>query len=235
MAAERAAELNEAYHVLSNGARRAEYDLGRGAAPPGQTAPPSQAPDGATVPAAEVPAADAAASQAASTGGPAGEASGPNQRQFQQERVRRDQFLLKAAVGLFDQAVAAIAAGYGRTQVPGFDIAYGPKSGLFARNKGPQLLGRFVGNVDAQAIAETWAQVNQLKMPINTEICVFLMGSTVAPPRQLADAIAHQRRAPSRGRTVVLIPVDARNWDAHTPTDAPAIARTLLARLRTGS
>jgi hypothetical protein len=230
MAAERAAELNEAYHSLSNAGRRAEYDLGRGVAPAGQPAPASQAPDATGVPAAEAP-----ASQSASTGGSAKEAAGPNQRQFKQERVRRDQFVLKAAVGRFDQAIAAIDGAYDKTQVPGFDIAYAPKARLFARTKGPQLLGRFVGSVDGEAIAETWAQVDQLKVPLNTEICVFLMGSALAPPRELADAIAHRRRTAPKGRTVVLIPVDARNWDAHTPTDAPAIARTLLARLRTGS
>jgi hypothetical protein len=53
-----------------------------------------------------------------------------------------------------------------------------------------------------------------LKVPLNTEICVFLMGSEVAPPRQ---------------------PVDARNPKPHTPTEAPAIARKLLARLKTAS
>jgi hypothetical protein len=37
--------------------------------------------------------------------------------------------------------------------VPGFDIACAPKSRLFARTKGPQLLGRFVGCVDGDAIA----------------------------------------------------------------------------------
>jgi hypothetical protein len=34
---------------------------------------------------------------------------------------------------------------------------------------------------------------------------------------------------------LTLIPVDARNWEAHMPLDAPAIAKTLLARLRTGA
>jgi hypothetical protein len=227
MAAERAAELNEAYHTLSDAAHRAEYDLGRGAASTGQpTTPPSAPPDSADGPAVEAP-----AGQSASTGGSVRDAGGPNQRQFTQERLRRDQFLLMAAVSRFDQAIAAIDDAYDRTEVPGFDIAYAPKSRLFTRTKGPQLLGRFVGCVDGDAIAEPWAQVDQLKVPLNTEICVFLMGSEVAPPRQLADAIARQRRTAPKGRTVVLIPVD----DAQTPTDAPAIARTLLARLRTGS
>jgi hypothetical protein len=46
--------------------------------------------------------------------------------------------------------------------------------------------------------------------------------------------IAEQRRK-QRGTRLTLIPVDARNWDAHMPVDAPGIAKTLLARLRTGA
>jgi curved DNA-binding protein CbpA len=227
MAAERAAELNEAYRTLSDKGRRAEYDLGHGAAPAGRTAaaPAAAAAGGA---ATETPAAEA------ETGAPPRNDSGPNQRQFQQERLRRDRFVLKAAVGRFAQALAVIDRGYEGTQVPGFDIAYVPKSRIFARHKGPQLLGRFVDSVDAAAIADTWEQVGKLTAPADAEICVFLMGSEVAPARELADAIAHQRRRGAKGRTVVLIPVDARNWDAHVPTDAPAIARTLLAGLRKG-
>ena len=68
----------------------------------------------------------------------------------------------------------------------------------------------------------------------NDEMCVLLMGSAVAPAGELALAIAEQRRR-QRGVKLTLIPVDARNWDAHMPVDAPGIAKTLLARLRTGS
>jgi hypothetical protein len=32
----------------------------------------------------------------------------------------------------------------------------------------------------------------------------------------------------------ILIPVDARNWSAHVPFDAPAAVKGLLARLRSG-
>ena len=59
------------------------------------------------------------------------------------------------------------------------------------------------------------------------------MGAAVAPAGELARAIAEQRRR--RGTRLTLIPVDARNWEAHMPLDAPAIAKTLLARLRTGA
>jgi hypothetical protein len=65
------------------------------------------------------------------------------------------------------------------------------------------------------------------------ETCIFLIGSSLAPSRELAAAIAEQRR---KTRTkVTLIPVDARDWDAHVPTDAPPVAKTLLARLRSGT
>ena len=71
-------------------------------------------------------------------------------------------------------------------------------------------------------------------VPSNEEICVFLMGSGMAPPRELAEAIARQRRGPARGAKVTLIPVDARNWEAHVPTDAPDAAKDLLGKLRGG-
>ena len=38
-----------------------------------------------------------------------------------------------------------------------------------------------------------------------------------------------------KGGKVVLIPLDARTWDAHVPNDAPQIAKTLISRLRNGA
>ena len=46
-------------------------------------------------------------------------------------------------------------------------------------------------------------------------------------------AIAELRRRGSAN--VTLIPVDARDWQAHIPTDAPDVAKDLLARLRRGT
>ena len=119
-------------------------------------------------------------------------------------------------------------------EVRGFDIAWAPKSKLFGRGKGPRLLGRFVPRVDRDAVVDAWTQAGKTSGSGNEEMCVLLMGSAVAPAGELALAIAEQRRR-QRGAKLTLIPVDARNWDAHMPVDAPGIAKTLLARLRTGS
>ena len=83
-------------------------------------------------------------------------------------------------------------------------------------------------------LADTWMQAGKWTSPSNEEVCVFLMGSGMAPLRELADAIAKQRRQPTRGAKVTLIPIDGRDWGAHLPTDAPAVAKNLLAKLRGG-
>ena len=66
------------------------------------------------------------------------------------------------------------------------------------------------------------------------EVCVLLLGTKLSPAGELAGEITGQRRK-SRGAKLTLIPVDARVWDAHIPLDAPAIAKTLLARLKSGT
>jgi hypothetical protein len=42
--------------------------------------------------------------------------------------------------------------------------------------------------------------------------------------------IAQQRRVPSA--KVTIVPVNGRTWEAHVPTDAPAVAKSVLARLK---
>src|SRR5947208_2362402 len=69
------------------------------------------------------------------------------------------------------------------------------------------------------------------------EACVLLMGTSLAPAGELATAIGDQRKkyGNAGGGKLVLIPVDARDWEARMPLDAPPIAKTLLARLRSGT
>jgi curved DNA-binding protein CbpA len=220
MAADRAAELTEAYRILSDDGRRSEYDRARAASapPPHASTPPEVAPvpgAGAVPPAPE----------------PEPRATGP---QFQKERASRDEFVRKATLNRLRSAIEAVDSGYDEMEVRGFDVAWAPKSKFFGRGKGPRLLGRFVARVDRDAVIDAWTQAGKTGGSANDEMCVLLMGSAMAPAGELALAIAEQRRR-QRGVKLTLIPVDARNWDAHMPVDAPGIAKTLLARLRTGS
>ena len=232
MAAGRAAELTEAYRILSDAAHRAEYDQARGAAgvdagaPPPSPAPPPAG--GAEAPPAPTPSGARPASGA-------GEGRAGHARAFSEERASRDTFVRRAALSRFQQALTATTGGgYDQAQVRGFDVACVPKARLFGRNKGARLLGRFVSVVDAAAVADAWAHACKWNVPEGDEVCVMLMGSGMAPARELADAIHDLRRRPGRGARVTLIPIDARNWDAHMPTDAPTVAKNLLARLRAG-
>jgi hypothetical protein len=133
------------------------------------------------------------------------------------------------------KALEAVGAGsYDESEARGFDIACVPKKKLFASNKNPRLLGRFVSVVDREAVADAWSQA--VKWGASDEVCVLLMGTSLAPAGELAIEIGDQRRKHGRsGGKLTLIPVDARDWDARMPLDAPAIAKTLLARLKKGA
>jgi curved DNA-binding protein CbpA len=220
MAAERAAELTEAYRILSDATRRAEYDRtsnGSGAQPaPAPAAPPPQAASAdARVPPPRPILEDERP---------------PDPHAFREERATRDEYMRKATLSRFKQAVAAVGGGYDEAELRGFQMAFVPKSKLFGKSKNPRLLGRFLSNVDGPAVADTWTQAGKWT---TEDVCVFLLGSSLASARELATAIAEQRRR-SRSK-VTLIPVDARDWTAHVPTDAPDIAKTLIARLKGGT
>jgi hypothetical protein len=150
------------------------------------------------------------------------------QAQLKQERANVDHFVRKATIGRFRQALSAVAA-YDESELHGFDIACVPKAKLFGRSQGPRVLGRVVVRVDAESVADAWVQAG--KWDPSSDVCVFLMGSGMAAAAELAGAIATQRRK-TRAAKVTLIPIDARNWEAHVPTDAPAIAKDVLAQLR---
>ena len=224
MAADRATELTEAYRILSDEGRRAEYDR-------------AFAETGGRMPGAAASAAPPAAADAQSGAGPpppaAREAAPQTGPQFKQERASRDEFVRKATVNRVRQALEAIGGDYDETELPGFDLACVPKSKIFSRSKNPRLLGRFVSRLDREAVADAWTDAAKWGAAKKDDVCVLLMGTSLAPAGELAGEIAGQRRK-SRGASLTLIPVDARVWDAHMPLDAPPIAKSLLARLKTG-
>ena len=229
MAADRAAELTEAYRILSDPGRRAEYDraLAEGGATtssPGGSEPTTVRHQGASEPQPASPPPPP----------PPDAAPPPRSAQFKEERATRDEFVRKATLGRLRQALEAVGGGYEEAQLRGFDFALVPKKPMFGRSKHPRLLGRFVSELDRDAIADAWLQALKWGDTKNDEVCVLLMGTALAPAGELAGEIADQRRR-SRAAKVTLIPVDARVWNAHMPLDAPAIAKTLLARLKSGT
>jgi curved DNA-binding protein CbpA len=234
MAADRAAELTEAYRILSDAGRRADYDRTLGAAP--ATAPPAPPRQAETAPPPDEPVAQPEpptpqpdhATPPPPSQGMRG-ASKADTSTFRQERQVRDEYMRKATLSRFRTAITAIG-GYDETQLRGFEIAFVPKSKFLSRSKNPRLLGRFMSKVDSTAVAETW---NDAGKWTSDDVCVLLLGSALAPARELATAIQEQRRR--KASNVTLIPVDARDWAAHMPTDAPEVAKTLLAKLRGGT
>jgi len=231
MAADRAAELTEAYRILSDGGRRADYDRVLGAVPGSAPAPPQHASPAAAPPPAEAP--PEPETPGPDHGVPPRSHSEPAPKSdtgaFRQERQVRDEYLRKATLSRFRIAITAVG-GYDETELRGFEMAFVPKSKFLSKNKNPRLLGRFLSKVDGRAVAETW---NDAGKWTSEDVCVLLLGSSLAPARELATAIQDQRRR--KAGNVTLIPVDARDWTAHIPTDAPDVAKTLLARLKGGT
>ena len=230
MAADRAAELTEAYRILSDQGRRAEYDRAVAEAG-GATAPAAPDPSAIRHQSTPVP---QAASPLTPEPPPSKAGTPPRGVQFKEERATRDEFVRKATVSRLRQGLDAVGAGYEPSQLRGFDLALVPKSKLFGRKTNPRLLARFVSTVDRAAVADAWTQASKWGDTKSDDVCVLLLGTALAPAGELAGEIAEQRKK-SRGAKVTLIPVDARVWDAHMPLDAPAVAKTLLARLKSGS
>jgi curved DNA-binding protein CbpA len=225
MAADRATELTEAYRILSDEGRRAEYD---------RTFDAAGSPTSGVTASAAPAAADAAQPSAEPAPPPARDAAPQTGPQFKQERASRDELVRKATIGHVRQALKAVGAEYDETQLRGFDIACVPKSKMFGRSTNPRLLGRFVSRLDREAIADAWTEAAKWGGARNDAVCVLLLGTSLAPAGDLAGEIADQRQK-TRGVKLTLIPVDARVWDAHLPLDAPPIAKSLLARLKTGA
>jgi curved DNA-binding protein CbpA len=225
MAADRAADLTEAYRILSNEKLRQEYDRDSTIAAP-QTATASRPPDRAA-PGAAPESSPAAANTSSEAGA-----------RFSHERAGKDVFVKKASLTRFRQALGgALGNSYDEVEVRGFDVACVPKSRLFSRAKGPRLLARWVARVDGGAVTSAWTQAAAAKWTAASQddICIFLISSEVSPSSELADAIAEQRRRPARTPKITLIPVDMRDWDARMPVDAPAVAKQLMERLRSGN
>jgi hypothetical protein len=152
-----------------------------------------------------------------------------------QERERRDVFVRRASLDRFQKTLAPELGEAERTPIKGFDLAWVSKARIFPRRAAQRVLARFIDRVDAAAIAETFALAARSGSEwTDDELCVFLLGGNVAASRELADAVAEQRKRPPRGVAgrITVVPIDVRDWSALVPQDAPDFARAVAKRIK---
>lgn len=229
IAVEKAAELTLAYKTLSDTAARADYDAQLEEGGPG-------APAVSPAPARPSPAEPTPSRPASYGRQPAGEPEPvpTGAAFFAQERAATMDLVRRATLARFQQALTQEFGRCDERPVPGFEITCLPKAGgFFSRRTPPAVLGRFLAQVDAAAVTETWGMAVKMRSDAPRDVCVFLMGPAVAAAGELARAIAEQRRKPApAGTRVVMIPVNTKTWQAHVPTDAPPVVKSLLTRLQ---
>ena len=190
IASTRAAELTEAYRVLMDEGARRSYDEGltedqaarvARPAPAAASAPASPSPDPA--PAAPPPPAP------------------PKDGRFQRERATTSDFVRKAVLAKLKDAVAAVSNGVTVSTAPGIDAVYSlkGKGGLFRKGEPPlRLLAKFVAHVDAAAIELAWPSAVSMARAGET-VCLLLLGSGLAPARELSAAVADSVARVGRG------------------------------------
>jgi curved DNA-binding protein CbpA len=223
MAASRAAALTEAYRTLMNAGLRAEYDRTHLGAAETPLVPPAQYESSSPPRPAASPEPPRAASINPGIAPPA---------RFASELRDRDDFVRKATLGRFRAALAAEVGAAEEIATPGFDLDFAVKSRkLFSRNGGQRFVLKIVQSIDKNAIQEVWNTAHKASTPI----CVYLMGSRLAPAKELSSAIADLRKRTRGGAGIAIIPIDVHDWSAHIPSDVPDSCRNVLKRLRDAS
>jgi DnaJ-like protein len=229
MASGIAADLTEAYRILMDPALRAKYNddlFAGGAAAAPHTAPPR--PPAHREPEPPPPAASSSSASASSSSAWSGTQAPPRP-----SSAAGVQFVKKASLSRLKDAVEEIMGSPDSGLVSGFDLAVTskPKRGLFKKaDDKVRLLVKFVPLVDAEAVADVWSSAMKGKVA-DAALCVLLVGSGMAPSKDLSTAISEQRRK-SRNAGPVLVPVDVRDWEALFPPDTPASVRALIQRLK---
>jgi DnaJ-like protein len=218
MAAGIAADLTEAYRILMDPALRTKYDAELTEETPA-AAGPQQAPATPWERSAPPPPA------AGSTQAPPPPRQSPT---FGQDFVKR------ATMSKLRTAIDDVFGSIDSVPASGFDLAVVSKSKKSLFKKADEkvcVVARFVARVDSQAIADVWPDASRVRAPGATSCVVLLLGSGIAPAKELAAAVSAQRRN-TRNANVTVVPVDVRDWEALFPPETPALVRSLIQRLK---
>ena len=227
MAADRSAALTEAYRVLMDVELRRQYDerlASLSAADPG---------------AQPIPRRDAvvATSAAAASAERIEYARAPEHHAGRDDAARQtrngegDTVVRRAVLSRFKDALSALGA----SAIPaaGFDLAYevkGRRSLFRTADPDVRVAVKLEDRVDAASVESSWGAALRLGSK-QEAVCLMVLGSELAPARELAAVIAGLRRK-SRGTGPCVVPVDIRDWQALVPPETPAAVRALLARLQ---
>ena len=223
LAAERAAELTEAYRVLMDDGLRAEYDgerRGNGAAPAAAAAPAPPEP----APRTRAPRPDPAP-----TPPPAPEPARP---QPAAPQASRDAFVRRMSMTRFRDAIERALDGVTSMPARGFDASYlvKGKRSLFGKVAPERLLSAYVGDVTGEAITKLGQDAIGGRGSA-THLTVFALGDALAPASDLSAAIVGVRKRAPAGVTLQVVPVDVRDWSAMMPRDASPSVRAVIAQL----
>ncbi|HUF23678.1 MAG TPA: J domain-containing protein [Vicinamibacterales bacterium] len=223
LAAERAAELTEAYRVLMDASLRAAYDEERGKPTGAETAWRPPAPP--ETPAAEPPPGAARARAEAPPEPPPREAKRP-------QADGGGTFVRRMAINKIRNAIERALEGVTSMPAPGFEAGYlvKGKRSLFGKAVPERVLTAYVGSVTAGAVTSLGQQALAARGAV-TALTVFALGESVGPAPEISSAVtALKRRAPA-GVTLSVVPLNVRDWSAMMPKDASANARSVIAQL----
>lgn len=226
LAAERAAELTEAYRVLMDASLRGSYDKERGGAPGSHASAPAPAePAAPAPPRAEAPQPKAQAPPPPPP--PAHEPAAPRQAAPQ-----ADTFVRRMAMTKFRDAIERSLEGVTSMPARGFEASYlvKGKRSLFGKSVPERLLTAYVGTITADEVASLGQQALAARGAA-TAITVFALGDSVGPAVEISNAVSALRRRTPAGVTLSVVPVDVRDWSPMMPKDASANARAVIAQL----
>lgn len=223
LAAERAAELTEAYRVLMDEALRDSYDRergGNGAASPQAQSQPQPQP--------QPPADRPRAAREADPDPPPPPADPPPRTRPQAP----DTFVRRMAMTKFRDAIEKSLEGVTSMPARGFEASYlvKGKRTLFGKPVPERMLTAYVGHVTPEEVANLGHQALASRGAA-TAVTVFALGETLAPAAEISTAISSLRRKTPAGVTLSVVPVDVRDWTPLMPKDATPNARAVIAQL----
>ncbi len=224
LAAERAAELTEAYRVLMDEELRSEYDRERGA-PDGAAATDPHA--GRREP-APAPRADAPRAPRPEPDAPPAAQAPPKQAPPQ----ARDTFVRRMSLTRFRDAIERALDGVTSMPARGFEASYlvKGKRSLFGKVVPERMLTAYVGNITADQVS-TLGQQALAARGSATAVTVFALGDTLGSAADLSSAVTSLRRKAPAGVTLIVVPVDVRDWTPMMPKDASPNARAVIRQL----